>query len=221
MARTPIASATSGILGSFFNGLLGMGCTACSLVTTMIRPDPPGGAAFDAFPADDQRQQSGVAEDLGHSPAFPVFAEEVSFELVGIDDARRSDVGHGPQAAQVRGSSGVNSLLIAVPFRMRRHIRQRPASHGGFHGMPASRTDVPLREKDPKGRGHPSDRSGDGARLAGLDADGHAGADQEGRNHGEQHGECAAEIAAHFTSQGQIEKHGKTGGWCNEGGMPR
>ena len=153
MERTPIASTTSGILGSFFNGLLGMGCIACSLVTTMIRPDPPGGAAFDAFPADDQRQQSGVAEDLGHSPAFPVFAEEVSFELVGIDDARRSDVGHGPQAAQVRGSSGVNSLLIAVPFRMRRHIRQRPASHGGFHGMPASRTDVPLREKDPKGRG--------------------------------------------------------------------
>ena len=153
MARTPIASATSGILGSFFNGLLGMGCTACSLVTTMIRPAPPGGAAFDAFPADDQRRQSGVAEDLGRLPAFPVFAEEVSFELVGIDDARRSDVGHGPQAAQVRGSSGVNSLLIAVPFRMRRHIRQRPASHGGFHGMPASRTDVPLREKDPKGRG--------------------------------------------------------------------
>lgn len=102
MERTPIASTTSGILGSFFNGLLGMGCIACSLVTTMIRPDPPGGAAFDAFPADDQRQQSGVAEDLGHSPAFPVLAEEVSFELVGIDDARRSDVGHCPQAAQVR-----------------------------------------------------------------------------------------------------------------------
>lgn len=35
-------------------------------------------------------------------PAFPVLAEEVFFELVGIDDARRSDVGHCPQAAQVR-----------------------------------------------------------------------------------------------------------------------
>ena len=129
-----------------------MGCIACSLVTTMIRPDPPGGAAFDAFPADDQRQQSGVAEDLGHSPAFPVFAEEVSFELVGIDDARRSDVGHGPQAAQVRGSSGVNSLLIAVPFRMRRHIRQRPHPMAVSMGCrPLGRTS--LEGEGPKGRG--------------------------------------------------------------------